>query len=150
MSIRLDPSTGFLDRHVGPAEAERAEMLEALGVDSLERLAEEAVPRAIRLGRPLDLPEALSEERLLGRLLRLPRGCRIRGLPLRIDGHTRRWLRGLGKLPVAFRLLESLEELAHRPHHRARFERGPSTTLGRSLTSDCSTAKRPATTASQS
>jgi glycine dehydrogenase len=76
MSIRVDPSTGFLERHVGPDEREQRAMLDALGVDSLEKLAQEAVPRSIRLGRPLEIPDALPEERLLARLRELASGNR--------------------------------------------------------------------------
>ena len=43
-------------------------MLATLGVDSIDALMEEAVPAAIRLRRPLDLPEGLSEVALLARL----------------------------------------------------------------------------------
>jgi glycine dehydrogenase len=43
-------------------------MLATLGVDSMDALMEEAVPAAIRLRRPLDLPEGLSEVALLARL----------------------------------------------------------------------------------
>src|SRR5688572_30128140 len=68
MSIRLDPSTGFQQRHVGPDEDEQREMLEVLGLDSLDQLAAEAVPRSIRLGRPLDVPDGVPEDRLLERV----------------------------------------------------------------------------------
>ena len=58
----------FADRHLGPTEAERAAMLETLGFDSLDALADAAVPADIRFDRPLDLPDARSERELLDEL----------------------------------------------------------------------------------
>ncbi|MCF3974255.1 aminomethyl-transferring glycine dehydrogenase [Paracoccus salsus] len=54
-------------RHIGPSPAEMAEMLKAVGADSLESLIEQTVPKAIRQDRPLDWP-ALSEAALLARM----------------------------------------------------------------------------------
>jgi glycine dehydrogenase len=66
----LRPPADFVRRHVGPSEADVAEMLGSLGVDSLEALVAETVPAGIRLGRPLALPEPLSEEQALAELRR--------------------------------------------------------------------------------
>jgi glycine dehydrogenase len=68
MSIQIDPTRGFLERHVGPDEDEQSAMLSALGLSSMEELVDAAVPRAIRLGRDLALPEAIPEDRLLEKL----------------------------------------------------------------------------------
>ncbi len=46
-------------------------MLGALGASSLDALIEETVPPGIRLRRPLNLPEPLSESELLGRITAL-------------------------------------------------------------------------------
>ncbi|MCB0413359.1 MAG: glycine dehydrogenase (aminomethyl-transferring), partial [Bdellovibrionales bacterium] len=51
----------FADRHIGPDQSQRKEMLDQLKVDSLERLIEKTSPQAIQLKAPLDLPESLSE-----------------------------------------------------------------------------------------
>ena len=51
----------FQDRHIGPNAVETAEMLAAIGVDSLETLIEQTIPAAIRSSKPLEMPEALSE-----------------------------------------------------------------------------------------
>ncbi len=51
----------FSRRHIGPSEADAAEMLRVVGQRSLDALADAAVPRAIRRNEPLDLPEGLSE-----------------------------------------------------------------------------------------
>jgi glycine dehydrogenase len=45
----------FPERHIGPSEADVAEMLSTLGVDSLEALSARTVPAAIRLPHPLRL-----------------------------------------------------------------------------------------------
>ena len=51
----------FVSRHVGPRARDEREMLKSLGVPSLETLISQAVPRSIRLERPLDQPAAASE-----------------------------------------------------------------------------------------
>ena len=51
----------FVRRHIGPNAVETAEMLKAVGYDSLDLLADAAVPKQIRLGKTLDLPAAQSE-----------------------------------------------------------------------------------------
>ena len=61
----------FADRHLGPRDAEIQEMLDAVGFGSLDALSDAAVPESIQLGRPLDLPDALSETELLARLREL-------------------------------------------------------------------------------
>ncbi|HEY3802031.1 MAG TPA: aminomethyl-transferring glycine dehydrogenase [Kofleriaceae bacterium] len=64
----LAPSDTFARRHIGPSRAETAEMLAALGYDSLDALAAATVPAGIRLGKPLQLGEPLSEHVLLEEL----------------------------------------------------------------------------------
>jgi len=64
----LDP---FAPRHIGPTESELAAMLATVGAPSLEALADETVPPAIRLGRALDLPAALGESEALEHLAAL-------------------------------------------------------------------------------
>ncbi len=61
----------FSGRHIGPDEAGRCAMLEALGLASLDDLVARAVPASIRSDRELNLPRALSEPdalRVLGSL----------------------------------------------------------------------------------
>jgi glycine dehydrogenase len=58
----------FERRHIGPDEQETAKMLEVIGVDSLETLINETIPASIRLPKPLNLPEALTEQQLLSTL----------------------------------------------------------------------------------
>ena len=52
-------------RHIGPSPAEISDMLDTLGVDSLDTLIEQTVPKSIRQKEPLDLGEAMSESQLL-------------------------------------------------------------------------------------
>ena len=65
---QLNQPDAFLRRHLGPDEAERRSMLEALGVASLDDLIVQTVPPAIRLNRPLELPAALDEQGALEKL----------------------------------------------------------------------------------
>lgn len=51
----------FSSRHIGPREADLKEMLEVIGVESVEALLQETVPANIRLKGLLDLPKALTE-----------------------------------------------------------------------------------------
>ena len=51
----------FSRRHIGPNEAETADMLRAVGFDNLDALIDATVPKNIRFDRELNLPEAKSE-----------------------------------------------------------------------------------------
>ncbi len=52
----------FVSRHVGMGEKELSQMLEVIGVKSVEELISQVVPATIRLKRPIDLPaEGMSE-----------------------------------------------------------------------------------------
>jgi glycine dehydrogenase len=64
MSIFQHPDR-FVNRHIGPSSAEMQEMLQTIGIDSLEQLIAETIPENIRMQRELDLPEALSEHEYL-------------------------------------------------------------------------------------
>ena len=58
----------FSTRHIGPRSDETKAMLAFLGLPSLETLISQAVPKSIRLDRPLNLPEAASEAEALAEL----------------------------------------------------------------------------------
>ncbi|MCO6476821.1 MAG: glycine dehydrogenase (aminomethyl-transferring), partial [Phaeodactylibacter sp.] len=62
------PFDRFVNRHIGIAEEGLPEMLQAIGVDSLDQLIDETVPPAIRMGKELGLPEAITEYELLQEL----------------------------------------------------------------------------------
>lgn len=57
----------FEHRHNGPSPAEVDAMLAAVQCDSLDQLADQTVPSAIRMEGALDLPAAVSEQALLER-----------------------------------------------------------------------------------
>jgi glycine dehydrogenase len=59
-------SDSFVDRHVGPSEDEIAEMLAALGFDSLDDLVAATIPAGIRMKGRLAIGEGLSEAEALG------------------------------------------------------------------------------------
>jgi len=67
----LAPGDTFPRRHIGPDAAEVAEMLAALGLESLDALITATVPAAIRLRRPLRLPEPRGEHELIDDLRRI-------------------------------------------------------------------------------
>ncbi len=58
----------FVRRHIGPRPEEAAAMLKLLGYPSLEAMVDAAVPKAIRLAKPLQLPAARSEHEALAAL----------------------------------------------------------------------------------
>jgi glycine dehydrogenase len=60
----------FEDRHNGPSSSQVAEMLNFLGVDSLDELIEQTVPKAIRRSG-LALPKALSEVAYLEKIAQI-------------------------------------------------------------------------------
>ncbi|HEU0230166.1 MAG TPA: aminomethyl-transferring glycine dehydrogenase [Burkholderiaceae bacterium] len=64
----LDPHTDFIPRHIGPSSDDQAAMLREIGVDSLQGLVDEVVPRGILMSGKLDLPAARSEPEALAEL----------------------------------------------------------------------------------
>jgi glycine dehydrogenase len=58
----------FVRRHIGPNAAEAGEMLAPIGFKNLDELIAAAVPENIRLGRPLQLPDAKTETEALAGL----------------------------------------------------------------------------------
>ena len=59
---------GFAQRHIGPNEEEKQQMLDAIGLNSVAALIEETVPKAIRATAPIDLPEGRSEHAFLNHI----------------------------------------------------------------------------------
>jgi glycine dehydrogenase len=51
----------FISRHVGPRDHEIKEMLGKIGVGSLDELIDRTIPESIRLDKPLDIPDEMSE-----------------------------------------------------------------------------------------
>ena len=58
LAIDLERGVPFAERHIGPARAELATMLAAIGAASLDELADAAVPAAIRDTEPVPLHAA--------------------------------------------------------------------------------------------
>jgi glycine dehydrogenase len=61
----------FAARHIGPAEASQARMLEAIGYSSLDELTAAALPAGIAVDAGLTLPAPLTEDQALAELRRL-------------------------------------------------------------------------------
>jgi len=68
MKLSVQSYLPFEERHNGPDSNEIDSMLDAVGVGSLEELISETVPEAIRLEKPLALPNALTETEFLAQL----------------------------------------------------------------------------------
>jgi glycine dehydrogenase len=64
----LSPIDGFAGRHIGPTPSEIQQMLEVLGISSLDELIDKTVPAAIRISGALQLPAAQSEYSALAEL----------------------------------------------------------------------------------
>jgi glycine dehydrogenase len=65
---RPNTTATFADRHIAPSQKETAEMLRELGFENVDALLDATVPKNIRLGRRLQLPEAKSENEALTEL----------------------------------------------------------------------------------
>ncbi|HMG16539.1 MAG TPA: hypothetical protein VK590_13870, partial [Saprospiraceae bacterium] len=61
MHTRFERNDQFVNRHVGPNENELNEMLQLIGVSSLDELIENTIPSNIRRHDKMDIPAALSE-----------------------------------------------------------------------------------------
>jgi glycine dehydrogenase len=73
----LESDAPFATRHIGPGPDEIAKMLAAVGRASVEELALEAVPEAIRATSALQLPAAASEAEALAELQQLAARNRV-------------------------------------------------------------------------
>ena len=58
----------FTHRHIGPGEQDTKDMLQVIGIGSMEELISRTVPAAIRMDHRLRLPEAVSEAEYLHQL----------------------------------------------------------------------------------
>ncbi|KRG42487.1 glycine dehydrogenase [Stenotrophomonas pictorum JCM 9942] len=69
----LEHSSAFVERHIGPNDAEIAQMLRVVGHDSLEALTDAIVPGSIKSPAPLALPESLTEVEALAKIRAIAR-----------------------------------------------------------------------------
>ena len=65
--VRLRGHPHLMSRYTSATDADRREMLDAIGVESIDALFD-AVPEGVRLGRPLDLPPGKPEQEVYARL----------------------------------------------------------------------------------
>lgn len=70
-------SDSFVNRHIGPQKEDLPEMLKTIGVESLDGLIRETIPEDISLKKPLNMPEAISENEFLNSLLKTSRKNKI-------------------------------------------------------------------------
>ena len=64
----LEHHDAFVARHIGPNDAEMAQMLEVIGYDSLDAMTDAIVPGAIKSQQPMALTGAVTEEEALARI----------------------------------------------------------------------------------
>ena len=73
----LQPIDHFVNRHNGPKGQALLQMLQFLGLSTLDELVDLAVPQVIRDDEPLDLPPAASESQILAELRALARQNKV-------------------------------------------------------------------------
>jgi len=73
----LEHHHAFLERHIGPNDAEIAHMLRVVGHDSLEALTDAIVPAGIKSQQPLALPAPLTEQEALARIRAIAQKNRV-------------------------------------------------------------------------
>uniref|UniRef100_A0A671LFG1 glycine dehydrogenase (aminomethyl-transferring) n=1 Tax=Sinocyclocheilus anshuiensis TaxID=1608454 RepID=A0A671LFG1_9TELE len=61
----------FSERHIGPGDKEKQEMLSTLGLESVAQLIENTVPASIRLGRSLKMDDPVCENEILDSLQKI-------------------------------------------------------------------------------
>lgn len=66
----------FVSRHIGPREDDIKEMLKVIGVQSLDELIDQTVPANIRLEKPLNLSNGLTEREYYRKILK----CQTKGI----------------------------------------------------------------------
>jgi len=64
----LEQHDAFISRHIGPNDAEIAQMLRTIGFDSLEAMTDAIVPSSIKSAQPLALPVAISEVEAIAKI----------------------------------------------------------------------------------
>src|SRR3546814_20593307 len=58
----------FAHRHIGPSDADIADMLRLVGAPSLDALVDDTIPPAIRQTQPLGFGEGMTEVEVLAKL----------------------------------------------------------------------------------
>ena len=73
----LEHHHAFIERHIGPNDAEIAQMLHAIGLDSLEAMTDAIVPGQIKSKQPLALPQSITEEEALAKIRTIARKNKV-------------------------------------------------------------------------
>lgn len=71
MNLFEKQANEFADRHIGVNEKETAEMLQTIGVSSIEELINKTIPPAIKIKDPIDIRDAISEFEYLTELKKI-------------------------------------------------------------------------------
>uniref|UniRef100_A0AAQ5ZKZ4 glycine dehydrogenase (aminomethyl-transferring) n=1 Tax=Amphiprion ocellaris TaxID=80972 RepID=A0AAQ5ZKZ4_AMPOC len=61
----------FAERHIGPGEREKREMLDVLGLESVDQLIEDTVPSSIRMQRSMKMDDPVCENEVLESLQKI-------------------------------------------------------------------------------
>lgn len=69
--LELEHHHAFVERHIGPNDAEIAQMLRVVGHDSLDAMTDAIVPASIKSPAPLALPRAITEVEALAKIRRI-------------------------------------------------------------------------------
>ena len=77
LSMSIDYTDGFVNRHIGPTEAEIRDMLQTIGYDSLDSFIDTVIPEGIRFRQKLKLPPAITEYEALQELRDIARQNRV-------------------------------------------------------------------------
>lgn len=67
----------FATRHIGITEEDLPQMLQTIGVESVEQLLAETLPQPIRLEEPLQLPQGISEHEFLEQMQHLAKKNKV-------------------------------------------------------------------------
>jgi glycine dehydrogenase len=67
----------FVNRHIGPREKDITEMLNKIGVQSLEELIDQTIPSNIRLDKPLNFSSGLTEREYYRKVLKLAKKNKV-------------------------------------------------------------------------
>ena len=70
-------TNSFQRRHIGPDENEQKQMLDVIGIKSLDQLIKETIPKDIRLQKSLDLEDPMSEYEYLNHIEELSKKNKI-------------------------------------------------------------------------
>ena len=73
----LEHHDAFLERHIGPNDAEIAHMLAVVGHDSLDALTDAIVPASIKSPGPLALPAPITEVEAIAKIREIAQGNQV-------------------------------------------------------------------------